>query len=260
MRPVPTAIQELYLWRKGHGISLLLLLIAVGGSICLTTGSGAWVLAGDQHVFVGFSADSAYLIEQFPLLSEGRAALASAFAHHFFYPIVATLIVCRVLSLTCSERQLLLLRAKGCDVSYRYGRSLLASVMLSEIYSLGLSFFAFAVNAPMSFTDFSPFAMKLLFFAVLDASFTIVCFSACLVLNSQIGASILVLCAVYASLIIAMAHPTVFYPSHMSIWMHACGFGGPNYTVESLLFALASACASLVIARISVSFRFKYLS
>lgn len=259
MRDISATVPELYLCRKSHGAALLLLLIAAGGAIYFFAGSGAWVLSGNRRAFVGFCADTAFLLELFPGLSGGHAVLTAVFAHHFFYPLAATLLVGHAVTTMCSGRHWLLSRARGLSAKQRYGRSLLIVVALSGIYSVGLSVFALAINVSVGDVDLGGFAMRMLFFTVVDASFSVVCFSLCLILNSRIAANVLMLCATYALLIISMAHPAIFYPSHMAIWMHACGFGGPGYWVESLLFSLTSACISVAAARFAVSFRSKSL-
>lgn len=248
---------EARLWLKGHGVALLLGSVIAGFLICIVAGSGAWVFAGNRSEFVGFCADPSYLLGRFPGLNKGRAVLAASFAHHFFFPFVCMALVSRSARAICSEKQLRLLCARGVNPIQRYAKVLLLVVALSVCYSAAVSVLVLTVRLTSGAPNAAQFLLESLLIALVDASFATVCFSVQLIVGSRVIANVVLLVATYVTLIISMVHPSTVYPSHMSIWMHICGFEGPSLAAYAVVFSLVSACASIVLARVSIYIRSK---
>lgn len=237
---------------RGHRmhVGMVLALLYLGVALLyILAGAGAWVSAGIEGTFVGFSADPSY----FELINvDGSVAertVAASLAHTVLFPIASVVVVGLLFNSQRGGANIAVSRARGT----REGSLYLARVVVSSTY-LTLCYVLFTLIAYMAFsasgqaTDVVLLIQRVSLNALINISYVVVCVTAFAVFRQKALVSGGLITATFAGLIAAMSFPGDSIPVHMFHWMRACGVGVPGIGPEGVSFSLASAivCAPIL--------------
>lgn len=246
---VSTALQSEFFRARRMHIGVVLLLLYLGVALLYAfAGTGAWVSAGDEGSFAGFSADPSY----FELIGmdadPAEFAVASALAHTVLFPIAAVFVVGMFFGAPRGSASAAVSLARGMDERWFFlARAVISSLYLAAGYVL-FTAIAFATYAASGHAlDIALLAQRTCLNVLLNVSYALVCVTAfaAFCVRALVAGGLIVV--TFAGLIAAMSLPGDGIPVHMSYWMRVCGIGTSGAGVDAVVFALAVSAACILL-------------
>lgn len=202
--------------RMKLAVIIALMYLGIAG-IYVFAGSGAWVSAGGEGQFFGFSADPGYLFS----IGVGPTGISSwlsvvSMAHTVFFPIVSVVVAGTLFGDATS------VSARGVSIArgFRSWQLFAAKTLACEVYTLcpyivftlGVAaVFAVCSGSGLDSLTVGNVTSALLSNIVIDAAYTLMVAVAYEVFRIRSLVSGALLVATFAGLVIAMSFPT-FYP------------------------------------------------
>lgn len=247
---------------RGHrmhvGMALALLYLGVA-LLYILAGTGAWVSAGIEGTFAGFSADPSY----FELINVGGSVaertVAASLAHTVLFPVASVAVVGLLFNSQRGNANIAVSRARGMgEGSLYFARVVVSSTYLTSCYVLFTLIAYMAFSAFGRATDVALLIQRMSLNVLINISYVMVCVTAFAVFRQKALVSGGLITATFAGLIAAMSFPGDSIPVHMFYWMRVCGVGVPGLCPEAVSFSLTSAivCAPILYASQEVRRRF----
>lgn len=238
--------------RMKLAVIIALMYLGIAG-IYVFAGSGAWVSAGGEGQFFGFSADPGYLFS----IGVGPTGISSwlsvvSMAHTVFFPIVSVVVAGTLFGDATS------VSARGVSIArgFRSWQLFAAKTLACEVYTLcpyivftlGVAaVFAVCSGSGLDSLTVGNVTSALLSNIVIDAAYTLMVAVAYEVFRIRSLVSGALLVATFAGLVIAMSFPTVLPPVHMAYWMRACGAAGGTVLMAACGHAVIVSLACLLL-------------
>lgn len=237
---------------RGHRmhVGMVLALLYLGVALLyILAGAGAWVSAGIEGTFAGFSADPSY----FELINvEGSVAertVAASLAHTVLFPIASVVVVGLLFNSQRGSADIAVSRARGMREGSLYlARVVVSSTCLTFYYVLFTLIAYMAFSASGQATDVVLLIQRMSLNALINISYVVVCVTAFAVFRQKALVSGGLITVTFAGLIAAMSFPGDSIPVHMFHWMRTCGVGVLGIGPEDVSFSLTSAivCAPIL--------------
>ena len=223
--------------RMKLAVIIALMYLGIAG-IYVFAGSGAWVSAGGEGQFFGFSADPGYLFS-IGVGPTGISSWLSVVSMALFGD--ATSVSARGVSIARGFRSWQLFAAKtlACEVY---------TLCPYIVFTLGVAaVFAVCSGSGLDSLTVGNVTSALLSNIVIDAAYTLMVAVAYEVFRIRSLVSGALLVATFAGLVIAMSFPTVLPPVHMAYWMRACGAAGGTVLMAACGHAVIVSLACLLL-------------
>lgn len=256
---------ELFRARRMHvGFVLLGLYFGIACLYAFAS-SGAWVSAGGEERFIGFSADPSYVELIGISIPEVERFVIASLAHTVLFPVAAVLVAGMFFDTPFQGSATEVSQARGVGAFDRY----LAQIAVCCLY-LGATYAAFSIPvfavycmASLARIDTAAallFAWRLVPNVVINTSFIVLCISTFTLLRIRPLASGGLLVLTYAGLVAAMSSTDFIAPVHMAHWMRTCSTSGTGETFGAIVFSIASCFLCIIVTGASLKLRQAHVS
>lgn len=244
-------------------ISLVLSCLYLGIALLYVfAGSGAWVSAGDEGVFAGFSADPSYLELLNLRCGVAECLVSAALAHTVLLPITVVLIVGMFFNAPREDAVTFISHAHGIgDGTFFLARTLVCSTYLAITYTFFSSLILgihVLLYSPADDSFVSLFLQRIMLSNLLNTSFVVLCSMTFVAFHVRALTSGGLLVLTYAGLIVAMSSPNTDIPVHMAYWIQLCGVPVSDCASHTVMFSLISIMLCALVTSVCLWFRREY--
>lgn len=242
---------ELFMSKKTRIGLLVALFYLAFGILYLLAGSGAWVSAGDESQFLGFSADEAYLMSLGVARMEDSWPVVVSLAHTVLFPVVAVFVSGMIFGVGGSESAESVSLARGSSPRDAFCAKTIIGVMYAIagylLFTLLVVFTCVIWRGASLTTSFGViFTRRLIANVLVNVSYMVVCSAAYSVIGSKSVVSGGLLVATFAGLVVSMSYPDAVAPFHMAYWMRTCGVPGVDPLISAVVYSIASSGVTLL--------------
>lgn len=241
---------ELFVSKKTRIGLLVVLFYLVFGILYLFAGSGAWVSAGDESQFLGFSADEAYLMSLSIAQMEDYWPVVVSFAHTVLFPVVAVFVSGMIFGIGGSESAESVSLARGSTPRNAFCAKTIIGVMYAIagylVFTLLVVFTCAIWRGASLTTSFGViFTRRLIANLLVNVSYMVMCSAVYSVIDSKSAASGGLLVVTFVGLVVSMSYPDAVAPFHMAYWMRTCGVSGTDPLISAVVYSIVSSGIAL---------------